>query len=63
MTSYADNPARWRDRAEEARTQAEHMSDDDTKRRMLGIADGYERMARRAEERIAEHRARSGEGK
>lgn len=56
MTAYVDNPARWRDRAEEARIQAEQMSDDDTKRMMLRVAEGYERMAHRAERRIAEGR-------
>ena len=52
MPSYADDPKRWRDRAEEARIQAEQMSDDDTRRMMLVVAAGYERMAERAETRL-----------
>jgi hypothetical protein len=43
----------WRDRAQEARAQAEQMSDPQAKSDMLGIADGYERLAMRAEERLA----------
>lgn len=34
----------WRDRAEEARTQAEQMTDPETRRMMLGMAEAYERM-------------------
>ena len=34
----------WRDRAEEARTQAEQMSNPETRRMMLQIAETYERM-------------------
>ena len=38
----------WRARAEEARTRAEGMRDDDARRTMLMIADKYERLAERA---------------
>lgn len=41
----------WLDRAEEAHGRAEHMSDVEAKERMLGIAAGYEKMARRAKTR------------
>ena len=41
----------WRDRAGEARATAERMTDPDTKRIMLAIATGYERLAKRNEER------------
>lgn len=34
----------WRNRAEEARTQAEQMSNPETRRMMLRIAETYERM-------------------
>jgi hypothetical protein len=34
------------DHAEEARTRAEAMTDADSKIRMLGIAEGYEKQAR-----------------
>jgi hypothetical protein len=35
----------WRQRAEEARTIAEQLSDLQAKRTMLGIADDYDRLA------------------
>jgi hypothetical protein len=41
----------WRDRAGEARATAERMADPDAKRIMLAIATGYERLAKRDEER------------
>jgi hypothetical protein len=42
------NPQHWRDRAEEARSNAEQLNDPEAKRMMLGI----ERLAERAEERV-----------
>ncbi len=39
---------RWRALAEEARQQAQLLTDPDARRMMLGIADGYERLAERA---------------
>ena len=47
------SPKYWQERAEEARTMAEAMSDPDAKREMLGIAESYERIAKRAEAREA----------
>ena len=49
---YANNPARWRERAEEARTQAEQMNDETARLTMLKIAEGYDLMAQRAERRM-----------
>ena len=46
-----NNPQHWRDRAEEARVNAEQMSDPESKRMMLEIADGYIRLAERAARR------------
>ena len=46
-----DDPKHWRDRAEEVRTLAEQMSDPETRRIMRGIADDYEKLAKRAEQR------------
>ena len=51
--SIINDPKHWRDRADEARAVAEALSDAEAKSLMLEIADGYERMARRAEERKA----------
>jgi hypothetical protein len=48
---FINDPAHWRQRAEEARTIAEQMSDLQSKDSMLRIAKDYERLAERAEQR------------
>jgi hypothetical protein len=45
----AFGPAHWRSRAEEARTVAELLQNQDAKREMLEVAELYERVARTAE--------------
>jgi len=47
-----NDPKLWRERAEEARTKAEEITDPDSKRRMLRLARDYEELARRAERRL-----------
>ncbi len=49
---FNDDPEYWRDRASEARAMAELVADPENKRLMRGIAEGYDRLAQRAEERI-----------
>jgi hypothetical protein len=56
MPSLLNNVRHWLDRAEEARAVAGQMNDPEAKRVMLGIAAGYERMAKIAEERLAKSR-------
>ena len=48
-----NNPQHWLDRAKEARALTETIADLEAKRMMFGIADDYERLAQRAEERAA----------
>jgi hypothetical protein len=43
-----DPPEHWRKRAEQARTIAEQLSDPESKRTMLRIAQDYERLAEQA---------------
>ena len=43
------DPDYWQRRAAEARAMAAQLTDDESKRITLGIADGYEQMARAAE--------------
>ena len=51
-----NNVRHWRERAEEARAVAGQLNNPEAKRVMLGIAEGYERMAKLAEERLAKSR-------
>ena len=46
-----DDPAHWRARAEEARTLADQMHDDKSRKTMLRIAADYERLAKHADAR------------
>jgi len=41
--------AYWRDRAEEARTQADQMGSLDARKTLLEIAENYDQLARQAE--------------
>jgi hypothetical protein len=51
---YADNPKLWRERAAEARVQAEQMTEVSPRGMMVLIAYLYERLAEQAEQRVAE---------
>src|SRR5262249_24232886 len=45
------NPKHWCDRAKEARVHAEQITDPESKEAMLRIAEDYEKLAKRAEQR------------
>lgn len=49
--SYLNNVKHWQDRAEETRAKAEQYRSDESKQRMLRIADEYDRLAARVEDR------------
>jgi hypothetical protein len=51
--AFINDPEHWRNRAEKMRTLAEDMKDDCSKATMLRIAEGYERLAKRAEQRAS----------
>jgi hypothetical protein len=59
-----NDPMHWRNRAEEARAQAKQLNDPEARRKMLEIADGYERIAERAEQRLrGSEKAEEGNGR
>jgi len=49
--SFINDPEHWRHRAEETRTLADGMRDEISRQMMLRIAQDYDRLAQRAEER------------
>ena len=51
-TVFNDAP-HWKERAEEARVLAEQMTDPEAKRTMLEVAASYDKLAKRALERLA----------
>ena len=53
-----ESDLRWLDRAERARAKALRATDPRSKRRMLGIADSYERLAELLEQFVAGNRKR-----
>jgi hypothetical protein len=52
MKTLLDDVEHWWSRAEETRTIAEIMTDLEARRIMFDIAEGYDRLAERAAERI-----------
>ena len=49
--SILDDPKHWLERAEEARSIADQLSDPESRRMMLRIAEDYERLANHARRR------------
>lgn len=56
MLTLLDDAEHWMSRAEETRTIAELMNDCEARQIMFDIADGYDRLAERAVERVAQRR-------
>ena len=52
QNALLNDPEHWRQRAEEARAIVDGIADPEARRTMLGIAQGYERLAQRAEDRL-----------
>src|SRR5262249_12456262 len=50
--SPINDPKHWRERAQEARVHPEQITDPESKKAMLRIAEDYEKLAKRAEERL-----------
>jgi hypothetical protein len=51
ISHFINEPEHWHTRAEEARALANQMTDAEAKVAMLRIAEDYERLAQRAEDR------------
>ena len=50
-TPLKDDPKHWRQLAQDARAAADQLDDPDAKKTMLEIAESYEQLASRAEEK------------
>jgi hypothetical protein len=50
---FVTDPEHWRERAKDIRLTASSLTDEHAKARMLRIAEGYEKLRRLTEERIA----------
>lgn len=57
--NFLNDPEHWRNRAEEARTVAEHMEDPGCRKSMLRIASEYETLAIRADWRLRHNSERA----
>jgi hypothetical protein len=61
MLSLLNDVTHWRNRAEEARGLAAHLTNSEARRVMLSVAEGYDRLAQDGEARIAARTRRVGE--
>jgi hypothetical protein len=56
---FASFARHWRDRAGQARAHATKMNDLESRRMMIVIADGYDNLARRAEEKLRDAKSKN----
>jgi hypothetical protein len=56
MLSLLNDVTHWRNRAQEVRAVAEHLPNQEARRVMFGIAEGYDQLAQGGEARIAARR-------
>ena len=59
VRKFAWDPAQWRFRAEEARTVADQMTHEQARTIMRRIANDYDRLAKVAEEQLADQEKRA----
>jgi hypothetical protein len=52
MDKSRDDPKHWRNQAKKARAHAEKVADPDLKRMMIALAENYEHLVRRPEQRL-----------
>jgi hypothetical protein len=57
IMGFVSDPEHWRERAEDMRMTASSLKDEEAKARILKIAEGYEVLGRRTEQRIAKEPA------
>jgi len=53
MVSHFNDPEHWRQRAEELRAIADNLKEAEPKRIILSVANDYDKLAQRAEQRLA----------
>ena len=58
-STFLNDPRHWRERAEEARSRADQITEPQSKNAMLRIAHDYEVLAERAEARASGHSLKS----
>ena len=51
---FVTDPDHWRERADDIRATANSLGNESAKARMLRIAEGYEKLRRQTEQRIAD---------
>jgi molecular chaperone GrpE (heat shock protein) len=61
MDASTDKPGRYRERAAEARAEAEKMANEEFKQTLLNVAESYERLAYRIEQKESQRARRNSD--